>query len=98
MFSLPISLSRCQLLTDILGSPDLYVMLIEMDVYTLAKKVCTIAIKCNNALSFFLFSPFLSYSHPLQWLFLTLNSDWTGSSEKLLGDAEDYFKYKGACP
>ena len=28
------------LLEDLLGSPDLFVMQVETDVYTLAKKVC----------------------------------------------------------
>lgn len=57
----------CQLLSELLLSPNLYVMQIEMDVYTLAKK----------------------------WLFLAQNPDWSGDSEKLLGDAEEFFRTRG---
>lgn len=55
-----------QMLSEILVSSDLYVMQIEMDVYTLAKK----------------------------WLFLVQNPDWSGDPDKLLGDAEEYFRVK----
>ena len=40
------SFSRSQLLSEILVSSDLYVMQIEMDVYTLAKKVCVCVWVC----------------------------------------------------
>ena len=41
-------LNRSQLLAEILSSPDLYVMQIEMDVYTLAKKVLLFCLFHNH--------------------------------------------------
>lgn len=32
--------NRVELIAELLKSPDLYVMQVEMDVYTLAKRVC----------------------------------------------------------
>lgn len=53
-----------ELLTELLKSHDLYVMQVEMDVYTLAKR----------------------------WLFLSLNSDWSGEFNQLTADSDKYFK------
>ena len=33
-----------------------------------------------------------------QWLYLTLNPDWTGEMDKLLTDAEQYFREHSECP
>ena len=38
-----------ELLTELLSSPDLYVMQVEMDVYTLAKRVCVCVVLIHVA-------------------------------------------------
>lgn len=60
-------------------------MQIEMDVYTLAKKVSKYLVILSS-----IFLPYL-----LQWLFLEKSPDWSGDHDKLLGDAEEYFRNKG---
>lgn len=73
------------MLTELLGSPNLYVMQIEMDVYALAKKV-QLTTQYDEEIELPI----------LQWLFLAQNPDWSGNSDKLLGDAEEYFRTEGS--
>lgn len=84
---------RSEVMEQLIQSSDLFVMQVEMDVYTALKKVhgkiiyfisprysrCTIGPVSISSLC-----PFLS----LQWMFLQLNPLWDGPIKQLLADAD----------
>ena len=92
-----------ELLAEILASPELYVMQVEMDVYTLAKRVSHISIlACREHITRIWFwssdqwySESIATLSYMQWLFLLLNPDWSGEFEKLTSDADEYFRNQG---
>lgn len=73
---------------QLIQSSDLFVMQVEMDVYTALKKVpgktprythCAIRPVSKSSLCNFL---------SLQWMFLQLNPSWDGPIKQLLADAD----------
>lgn len=84
---------RAEVMEQLIQSSDLFVMQVEMDVYTALKKVhwkmayfiaprytpCTLRPVSKNSLCNFL---------SLQWMFLQLNQSWDGPIKQLLADAD----------
>ena len=86
-----------ELLTELLSSADLFVMQVEMDAYTLAKKVDLM--QCCMVLCHDMPPspppPPPPPPPPLQWLFLACNPGWVGDLTKLGSDADHFFKIEG---
>lgn len=87
------SVYSAEVMEQLIQSSDLFVMQVEMDVYTGLKKVHltmtpfynlqkpTPYKSCSYKLLFF-------YFLPLQWMFLQLNPSWDGPIKQLLADAD----------
>lgn len=84
--NIPPLLYRAEVMEQLIQSSDLFVMQVEMDVYTALKKV--------RWKSYILYSSKTCFSDSLcnflslQWMFLQLNQLWDGPIKQLLADAD----------
>lgn len=91
-YSTPVLCCRTEVMEQIIQSSDLFVMQVEMDVYTALKKVTwqhppppyPTPVEQTDPLQMFLKSSVLSP----QWMFLQLNPSWDGPIKQLLADAD----------